>query len=164
MQLRNPISVTTMPNIVNKCLHTDKGKKKNYFQNLEVIFSKSKNYENSVQFSHLVVSNSLWSHGLQHARLSCPSPTPRAFSNSCPSSWWCHPTILSAVVRFSSSLQSFPASGSFLMSQCFPSGCESFRWTAKRLSCTYTCIHFPPNSPSHPGCHETMNRVPCAIQ
>ena len=67
----------------------------------------------SVQFSHSVVSNSLWPHGLQHARLPCPSPTPGACWNSCPSSWWCHLTISSSVVPFSSCLQSFPASGSF---------------------------------------------------
>ena len=60
-----------------------------------------------------VVSNSLWPHGLQHARLPCPSPTPGACSNACPSSWWCHPTILSSVVPFSSCLQPFPAPGSF---------------------------------------------------
>ena len=52
----------------------------------------------SVQFSCSVVSNSLWPHGLQHARLPCPSPTPGAYSNSCPSSWWCHPTVSSSVV------------------------------------------------------------------
>ena len=63
-----------------------------------------------VQFSLSVMSNSLWFHGLQHARLPCPSPTPRAYSNSCPSSRWCHPTISSSVVPFSSHLQSFPAS------------------------------------------------------
>ena len=63
----------------------------------------------SVQFSCSVLSDSLWPHGLQHARLPCPSPTPRACSNSCPSSWWCHPTISSSVVPFSSCLQSFPA-------------------------------------------------------
>ena len=68
------------------------------------------------QFNRSVVSNSLRSHGLQHARLPCPSSTPRTYSNSCPSSRWCHPTILSSVVPFSSSLQSFPASGSFQMS------------------------------------------------
>ena len=62
----------------------------------------------------------LWS--LQHARLPCPSPTPRVYSNSCPLSWWCHPTISSSVVPFSSCLQSFPASGSFLMSQSLASG------------------------------------------
>ena len=58
----------------------------------------------SAQFSHSVLSDSLWPHGLQHARLPCPSPTPRACSNSCPSSWWCHPTISSSVVPFSSCL------------------------------------------------------------
>ena len=62
----------------------------------------------------------LWS--LQHARLPCPSPTPGVYSNSCPLSWWCHPTISSSVVPFSSCLQSFPASGSFLMSQSLASG------------------------------------------
>ena len=61
-------------------------------------------------------------HGLQHTRLPCLSPTPRACSNWCPSSWWCHPTISPSVVPFSSCLQSFPASGSFLMSQFFTSG------------------------------------------
>ena len=74
----------------------------------------------SVQFSHSVVSDSLRPHGLQHARLPCPSPTPGACSNSCPSSWWCHPTILSSVAPFSCP-QYFPASGSFSMSQLFKS-------------------------------------------
>ena len=68
------------------------------------------------QFSHSVVSTSLWLHGLQQARPHCPSPTPRAYSNSYPSSWWCHPTISSSVVPFSSHLQSFTASESFLES------------------------------------------------
>ena len=63
-----------------------------------------------VQFSHLVMSNSLWPYRLQNARLPCPSPTPRAFSDSCPSSWWCHPTISSSVIPFSSCLQPFPVS------------------------------------------------------
>ena len=71
----------------------------------------------SVQFSHSVVSDSLQLHGLQHARPSCPSPTPGVYSNSCPLSQWCHPTISSCVIPFSSYLQSFPASGSFQMSQ-----------------------------------------------
>ena len=61
----------------------------------------------SVQFSHSFMSDSLWPHGLQHARLPCPSPTPRAYSNSCSLSRWCHPTISSSVVPFSSRLQSF---------------------------------------------------------
>ena len=79
----------------------------------------------SVQFSHSVVSDFLWRHGLQHSRPPCPSPTPRAYSNSCPPSMWCHPTISSSVIPFSSHLQSFPASGSFLTSQFFTSGGQS---------------------------------------
>ena len=79
----------------------------------------------SVQFSHSVMSNSLWSHEVQHARPPCPLPTPRACSNSCPLSRWCHPTISSSVIPFSSCLQSFPASGSFLMNQFFTSGGQS---------------------------------------
>ena len=75
-------------------------------------------------FSCSVTSDSLWPHGLQHARLSCPSPFPKVSSNSCPLSQWCHPPILSSVVPFSC-LQSFPASGSFLMSQLFSSGGQS---------------------------------------
>ena len=71
------------------------------------------------------MSNSLQSHGLQHARLPCPSPTPGASSNSCPLSRWCHPTISSSVIPFSSCLQSFPASGSFPRSQFFASGGQS---------------------------------------
>ena len=67
----------------------------------------------------------LRSHGLQHARLPCPSPSPRACSNSCPSSQWCHPTISSSVIPFSSCLQSFPVSGSFPISQLFASGGQS---------------------------------------
>ena len=79
----------------------------------------------SVQFSRSVVSDSLWPHGLQHARPPCPSPTPGLYSNSCPLSQWCHPTILSFVIPFSSCLQSFQASGSFPMSQFFASGGQS---------------------------------------
>ena len=79
------------------------------------------------QFSsvHSVMSNSLWPHGLQHSRPPCPSPTPRVYSNSCPLSQWCHPTISSSVVPLSSHLQSFPGSGSFQMSQLFTSGDQS---------------------------------------
>ena len=75
-----------------------------------------------VQFSRSVMSDSLWPHGLQHARPPCPSPTPGVYSNSCPSSPWCHPAISSSVIPFSSCLQSFPASGSFPVSQFFTSG------------------------------------------
>ena len=77
------------------------------------------------QFSHSVLSHSLGPHGLQQVRLPCPSPTPKACSNSCPLSWWCHPTISSSAVPFSSCLQSFPASGSFPVSQFFTSGGQS---------------------------------------
>ena len=76
----------------------------------------------SIQFSQSVVFDSLQTHGLQHTRLSCPSPTPGACSNSCPSSCWCHPAISSSVIYFSSCFQSFPASESFPMSQFFASG------------------------------------------
>ena len=76
----------------------------------------------SVQFSHSVVSNSLRPRELQHARPPCPSPTPGVHPNPCPSGRWCHPAISSSVVPFSSCPQSFPASGSFPVSQRFPSG------------------------------------------
>ena len=77
------------------------------------------------QFRRSVTSNSLRPHGLQNTRPPCPSPMPGACSNSCPLSQWCHPTVSSSVVRFSSHLQSFPASGSFQMSQLFASGGQS---------------------------------------
>ena len=77
------------------------------------------------QFSHSGMSDSLRNHGLQHTRLPCPSPTPRVFSNSCPSSRWCHPTISSSVVPITSYLQSFPTSGSFSVSQFFISDGKS---------------------------------------
>ena len=79
----------------------------------------------SVQFSHSVVSDSLWPHESQHARPPCPSPTPGVHSNSCPSSWWCHPAISSSVFPFSSCPQSLPASESFPMSQLFAWGGQS---------------------------------------
>ena len=81
--------------------------------------------KHSVQFSRSVMSNSLWPHEPQHARPPCPSPTPRVYSNSCPSSRWCHPAISSSVIPFSSRPQSFPASGSFQMSQLSASGGQS---------------------------------------
>ena len=76
----------------------------------------------SVQFNHSVVSNSLGPHGLQHTRPPCPSPSPGVYSNSCPLSWWCHPTNSFSIVPFSSRLQYFPASRSFQLSQFFASG------------------------------------------
>ena len=90
----------------------------------------------SVQFSHSVMSDSLWPHELQHARPPCPSPTPGVYPNSCPwiqlMNWWCHPTISSSVIPFSSCLQSLPASGSFQMSQFFASGGQSIGVSASR--------------------------------
>ena len=94
----------------------------------------------SVQFSCSVMSDSLRPRDLQHARPPCPSPTPGVYPNSCLLSQWCHPTISSSVVPFSSCLQSFPASGSFQMSQLFTSGGQSigvsawhhsFQWTPR---------------------------------
>ena len=79
----------------------------------------------SLQFSHSVITDSLRPPGLQQARPPCPSPTPRVYSDSCLLSWWCQPTISSSVIPFSSCLQSFPASGSFQMSQLFASGGQS---------------------------------------
>ena len=81
-------------------------------------------YQLTVQFSCSVMPNSLQPHRLHHARPPCPSPIPGAYSNSCPLSRWCHPTISSSVIPFSSRLQSFPASGSFQMSQLF-----CIKWT-----------------------------------
>ena len=85
---------------------------------------------NSVQFSHLLMSSSLQSHGLQHTRPPNPSPSSGVYSNSCPLSQRCHLTISSSVVPFSSCLQSFPTSGSFPMSQFFASGGQSIRVSA----------------------------------
>ena len=86
-----------------------------------------------VQFSLSVMSDSLWPHGLLHARLPCPSSIPRVCSNSCPSSRWCHPTLSSSVLPFSSCPQSFPASGSFPMNQFFTSGGQSIGLSASVL-------------------------------
>ena len=93
-----------------------------------VVFPRKQQFKqcfSSVQFSLSVKSYSLQPHGLQHARPPCPSPTPGACSNSCASSQWCHPTVSSSVIPFSSCLQSFPASGSSPMSRLFASGDQS---------------------------------------
>ena len=90
-----------------------------------IILNTSMQYMLRVQFSHLILSDFLWPHELQDDRLPCPSPTPGACSNSGPLSQWCHPIISSSVIHFSSCLQSFPASGSFQMSQFFASGGQS---------------------------------------
>ena len=111
--------------IGQRCEHDYEGNKLN-LSSLNA--NREKSY--SDQISHSVVSNSLRSHGLQHTRLPHPSLTPRACSDSCPSSWWCHPSISSSVIPFSSRLQSFPASGSFPLSQLFASGGQRIRPSA----------------------------------
>ena len=98
----------------------------------------------SVQFSRSVVSNSLRPQGLQHARLPCPSPTPRAYSDSCPSCQWCHPIISSSVVPSSSHLRSFPASGSFQMNQFFTLGGQSIAISASVLPMNIHLFHWFP--------------------
>ena len=97
----------------------------NNFQKILLLIHIPCSLKISVQFSHSVVSNSLWLHGLQRARLPCPPSTPRACSNSCPLSQWCHTTVSSSVGPFSHCLQSFSASGSFPKSQFFASGGQS---------------------------------------
>ena len=93
---------------------------------LQLIFNVYKSFQfSSVQLSGSVVPDSLWPYEPQHAWPPCPSPTPGVQPNPCPLSWWCHPTISSSVVRFSSCSQSFPASGPFPMSQLFASGAKS---------------------------------------
>ena len=98
------------------CLSTEKWIKKMWYRYT---------VDYSVQFSRSVGSDSLQPHGLQYAMLPCPSPTPGAYSNSYPLSWWHHPTISSSVIPFSSRLQSFPASQSFQMNHFFTSGGHS---------------------------------------
>ena len=86
--------------------------------------------DHSVQFSRSLVSDSLWPHGLQHYRLPCPTPSPRTYSNSCPLCQWCHPTISSSVISFSSHFQCFPGSGSFQMNWFFTTGGQSIEVSA----------------------------------
>ena len=90
-----------------------------------MIFFSEYMHNSGIQFSHSVVSDSLWPHELQHARPPCPSPTSAVYRNSCPWCQWCHPTISSSVIPSSSCSQSFPASGTFPMSQFFTSGGQS---------------------------------------
>ena len=110
-----------------KC-HFHEGKSMSLLVDLEnwslmLNFFTMKNYHcrRSVQFSHSVMSDSLRTHGIRHPRPPCPSPTPGVYSDSCLLSQWCHPAISSSVIPFSSGLQSFPASGSFPMTQFFAS-------------------------------------------
>ena len=98
----------------------------------------------SVQFSHSVVSDYLWPHELQHTRPSCPSPTPRVYSNSHPSSRWCHPAILSSVISYSSCPQSLQASGSFPMSQLFAWGGQSIGVSALASVLPMNTQHWSP--------------------
>ena len=115
--------------ISNTLLYLSKALTK--ISNCSIIYISSQT--SSVQFSSSVISGSLWPQELQHARLPCPSPTPRACSNSCSLSQWCHPTISSSVIPFSFCLQSFPVSGSFPMSQFFTSGDQSIGVSASVL-------------------------------
>ena len=89
----------------------------------------------SVQFSRSVMFNSLWPHGRQHTRLPCPSPTPRAYSNSCTLNWWYHPTISSSVAPFFSCCQSFPIWGAFPMSRLFTLGDQSITASTSASVC-----------------------------
>ena len=98
----------------------------------------------SVQFSSSVLSNSLRLHGLQQAKPPCPSATPSTYSNSCPLSQWCHPTISSSVIPFSSHLQSFSASGSFQISQFFTSGGQSIGVSASASVLPMTIQYWSP--------------------
>ena len=116
MQVQSKINFTLWKN----------GKKCNIFTYFKPWLNSIPLNISSVQFSCSVMSDSLWPHGLQHARPPCPSPTPGAYSHSCPSTRWCHPTISSSVLPFSSRLHSFPTSGSLPVSRFFPSGGQSF--------------------------------------
>ena len=128
------------------CLGCDGSHTTVYIFRTQTMYLKLINFQfSSVQFSHSVMSNSLWTHGLQHARPPCPSPTPRVYSNSCPLSQWCHPTISSSAVPFSSCLQSFPASGSFPLSQLFTSGGQS---TGASASASVLPVNIQDLSPS----------------
>ena len=125
-----------LPQFQASCPHTQAEKEKFLLHVFPLI--KKENCFRSLpavsQFSCSVVSDSLRPHGPQYARLPCPSPTPRAYSNSCPSHWWCHTTISSSVIPFSSRLQSFPASGSFPMSQFLASGGQSIEFQLQHQS------------------------------
>ena len=96
----------------------------------KVCKTQRRTFQFQFRFSCSVMSDSLWPHEPQHARPPCPSPTPGISPNPCPLSWWCHPTISSSVVPFSSCPQSFPTSGSFQMNQLFASSGHSIRVSA----------------------------------
>ena len=113
----------------------------------------------SVQFRCSVICNSLQPHGLQHAKLPCPSPTPGACSNSCSLSRWCHPTILSSATLFSSSLQSLPTSGSFPTSRFFSSGDQSIEASVWWLKESLVVKNRPANA-KDPGMTPRLGRSP----
>ena len=113
-------------------------------------FFKFVSYFSSVQFSCSVVSDSLQLHESQHARPPCPSPTPRVHSNSCPSSWWCHPAVSSSVVPFSSCPQSLPESGSFPMSHLFT-------WGGQSTEVSASASVLPMNTQDGPGASTNVN-------
>ena len=117
------------------------------------LLSKGLSGKTMLLFSHSVESNSLWCHGLQRPSLPCPSPTPRAFSNSCPSSRWCHPTISSSVIPFSSCLQSFQHEGLFQQVSSLHQVAKplelqhhTFQWTF-RTEFPYNWLLWSPHSP-----------------
>ena len=136
-QARNQAQVSCIGRRILYCWATSEGddapfsflilpvKQPSSLSSLQFITLINSDKHRSVQLSCSVVPDSLQPCGLQHTRLPCPSSTPGACSNSCPLSWWCHPTISSSVIPFSSCLQSFPAAASFLMSQFFTSGGQS---------------------------------------
>ena len=127
-KMGNPLLEDMWQNTLQFCFSFIRTHFKNDFlNNSNPIFQFS-----SVQFSHSVVSVFLWPHGLQYARPPCPSRTPRVYLNSCDLSQRCHLTISSSVIPFSSHLQSFPASGSFQMSQLFTSGGQSIGVSASK--------------------------------
>ena len=109
----------------------------------------------SVQFSHSVVSDSLWPHESQHTRPPCPSPTPGGHSDSRPSSQWCHPAISSSVVPFSSCPQSLPASESFPMSQLFA-------WGGQSTAVAALASFLPKRNPRADVLHNGLVGSPCS--
>ena len=124
---KNPRNASRIPLLVEWSVSVLSSECKLFIQHS---FSSTSHGPCHVQFSRWVNSDSLRPHGLQHARPPCPSPTPGGYSNSCPLSQWCHPTISSSLFPFSSCLQPFPASGSFPMSEFFASGGQTIAVSA----------------------------------
>ena len=133
----------TLHSLVKKCSMVTRDRKEPPSENSRDLF---------FFFSHSVVSASLRPYGLQHTWLPYPSPSPGAYSNSCPLSRWCHPTISSSVVPFSSCLQSFPASGSFPVSQLFTSGGQRLRMWSLQNAFT---------EPARNPCSEAESQAGC---